>query len=62
MVGHVSRDGYVIAYTYEDAKAEQDALMEQNPDAFADDGWNYLGLNDNIITGGNDLYEGKVIG
>lgn len=59
---HVSRDGYVIAYTYEDAKAEQDALMEQNPDAFTDDGWSYLGLNDNIITGGNDLYEGKVIG
>ena len=26
------------------------------------DGWSYLGLNDNIITGGNELYEGKVIG
>lgn len=58
----VRRDGYVIAYTYADAKAEWDGLMEQDPEAFKDDGWSFLNLNDNIITGGNDLFEGKVIG
>ena len=58
----VARDGYVIAHTYEDMKSYLDALPEEERDARTADGWSYLGLNDNIITGGNELYEGKVIG
>ena len=58
----VARDGYVIAHTYEDMKAYLDALSDEEYAARTADGWSYLGLNDNIITGGNELYEGKVIG
>ncbi len=58
----VARDGYIIADTYEDMKAYQDALSDEEKERFTADGWSYLGLNDNIITGGNELYEGKVIG
>ncbi len=58
----VARDGYVIAHTYEDMKAYLDSLTEEEREAHTADGWIYLGLNDNIITGGNELYEGKVIG
>ena len=58
----VARDGYVIANTYEDMKAYRDALPDGEREKFTADGWSYLGLNDNIITGGNELYEGKVIG
>ncbi len=58
----VARDGYVIAHTYEDMKAYLDALPEEERKKRTADGWSYLGLNDNIITSGNELYEGKVIG
>jgi hypothetical protein len=58
----VARDGYIIADTYEDMKAYKDSLSDEEKERFTADGWSYLGLNDNIITGGNELYEGKVIG
>ncbi len=53
----VHRDGYIIVDTYEDVKA----MLEASPEAGEDDGWEYLKLNDNIITSGNGLYEGRVI-
>jgi hypothetical protein len=59
---HIARDGYVIARTYEDVRAYRDTLTPEEREAFEADGWLYLGLNDNIITGGNEIYEGKVIG
>ena len=58
----VARDGYVIANTYEHMKAYLEALPEEEREARTADGWEYLGLNDNIITSGNELFEGKVIG
>ena len=58
----VARDGYVIAHTYEDMKAYLDSLTDEERRKRTADGWSYLGLNDNIITSGNELYEGKVIG
>ena len=61
---YVRRDGYVIAETYEDVKAYLEGLSESDPEEYARrtaDEWGFLGLNDNIITGGNELYEGKVI-
>ncbi len=58
----VARDGYVIANTFEHMKEYLDSLPEEEREAHTADGWEYLGLNDNIITGGNELYEGKVIG
>ena len=59
---HVRRDGYIIADTYEDVKAYLDSLSDEEYAERTADGWGYLGLNDNIITSGNELYEGKVIG
>lgn len=59
---HVRRDGYIIADTYEDVKAYLDSLSDEEYEKRTADGWSYLGLNDNIITSGNELYEGKVIG
>lgn len=58
---HVRRDGYIIADTYEEVKAYLDTLTDEEYEKCTADGWSYLGLNDNIITGGNELYEGKVI-
>ena len=58
----IARDGYVIASTLEDMNAYLDTLTEEDRKAFTADGWTYLGLNDNMITGGNEIYEGKVIG
>ncbi len=58
----VKRDGYIIAETYEDVAALLASLTEEERAADAADGWAYLTLNDNIITGGSELYEGKVIG
>ena len=43
-------------------QAYLDSLPEEERDRRTADGWSYLRLNDNIITGGNELYEGKVIG
>ncbi|MBR5124258.1 MAG: hypothetical protein IKU90_03930 [Clostridia bacterium] len=57
----VRRDGYIIADTYEDVKAYLDTLSDEEYAERTADGWSYLGLNDNIITSGNELYEGKVI-
>lgn len=55
----VERDGYIIVDTYENIKAMEEA---NPPDPGAPtDGWEYLRLNDNIITSGNELYEGKII-
>ena len=58
----IARDGYVIASTFEDMKTYQDTLTDEERKKFTADGWSYLGLNDNMITGGNEIYEGKVIG
>lgn len=58
----VRREGYVIAETYGEVRALLDSLDEAAYDRFTADGWSYLKLNDNIITGGNGLYEGKMIG
>ena len=62
---YVRRDGYVITRTYEDVKAYLDTLALTDPAEYerrTADEWSYLSFNDNIITGGNELYEGKVIG
>jgi hypothetical protein len=58
---YVRRDGYVIAETYEDVRAYLDSLSDEEYEKRTADGWSYLTLNDNIITGGSELYEGKVI-
>jgi hypothetical protein len=58
---YVRRDGYVIAETYEDVRAYLDSLSDEEYEKRTADGWNHLTLNDNIITGGSELYEGKVI-
>ena len=59
---YVRRDGYIIAETYEDVRAYLDSLTDEEYKTRTADGWGYLRLNDNIITSGNELYEGKVIG
>lgn len=62
---YVRRDGYVIAQTFDAVKAYLDELAVSDPAEYercTADEWSFLGLNDNIITGGNELYEGKVIG
>ena len=57
----VRRDGYIIAETYEEVQALLDTYTEEQYKAATADGWSYLRLNDNIITSGNELYEGKMI-
>ena len=57
----VRRDGYVIAETYEEVQALLDTYTEEQYEEATADGWRYLQLNDNIITSGNELYEGKMI-
>ncbi len=57
----VRRDGYIIVATYEDMQSMLDACTEEERAAMTADGWSYLRLNDNIITSGNELYEGKMI-
>lgn len=57
------RDGYVIAQTVEEV---QSALEDADADAawieaVEADGWSFLRLNDRVVTGGRNLYEGKVI-
>ncbi len=54
-------DGYIIADTYEELRAYLDGLSDEAYAAATADGWSYLRLNDNIIIGGNELYEGKMI-
>ncbi len=56
-----ARAGYVIAKTYEEVEALLDGYTEEQYAAATADGWDYLRLNDNIIIGGNELYEGKMI-
>ncbi len=61
----VNYEGYLIAQTYEDVHAMLDLMQEEDPaayEAYEADGWAYLNLNDNIITRGTGLYEGKTIG
>ncbi len=58
----VKRDGYIIAESYENVRALLDSLPEEERERLTADGWSFLALNDNIITSGNELYEGKVIG
>lgn len=58
----IARDGYVIAQTHRDVQAYRDTLTDEDRRRFDADGWEYLNLNDNIITSGNEIYEGKVIG
>ncbi len=57
----VRRDGYAIADTYEEVEALLDSYTDEQYTAATADGWDYLRLNDNIIIGGNELYEGKMI-
>ncbi len=57
----VRRDGYSIADTYEEVEAWLNGLSDADYAAATADGWRYLRLNDNIIIGGNELYEGKMI-
>jgi hypothetical protein len=62
---YVRHDGYIIARTYEDVKAYLEELSQSDPAEYerrTADEWSFLSFNDNIITGGNELYEGKVIG
>ncbi len=53
--------GYIIADTYEEVRAILDGYTDEEYAAATADGWSYLRLNDNIIVGGNELYEGKMI-
>lgn len=57
------RDGYVIVMTSGQAQAalEDETADPEVQSAVAADGWSFLKLNDRIITGGRNLYEGKVI-
>ena len=57
------RDGYIIVMTDTQAKAElEDETTDQGmKNSVEADGWAFLKLNDRIITGGNNLYEGKTI-
>ncbi len=57
----VKRDGYIIAESYEEVQALLESLSEEEQGKLTADGWEFLALNDNIITSGNELYEGKVI-
>ncbi len=57
----VRRDGYIIAETYEDVQTLLDSYTEEERAAMTADGWTFLRLNDNIITRGSELYEGKMI-
>ncbi len=57
----VRREGYVIAETYEEVQALLDSYTDEQYAAATADGWSYVRLNDNIIVGGNELYEGKMI-
>ncbi len=57
----VQRDGYIIAETYEEVRALLDSYTDEQYAAATADGRAYLRLNDNIITSGNELYEGKMI-
>lgn len=57
------RDGYVILRTVDEVQA-----VLEDPDTdpawvagIKADGWSFLSLNDRVITGGRNLYEGKVI-
>lgn len=57
------RDGYVILRTVDEVQAvledpETDPAWVEGVKA---DGWSFLNLNDRVITGGRNLYEGKVI-
>ena len=55
------RKGYVIAATYEEIKAAEEAQSSEGGEIQPTDGWSYLRLNDKIITRGTGLYEGKMI-
>lgn len=57
------RNGYVIVMTSGQAQAalEDETADPEVQSAVAADGWSFLKLNDRIITGGRNLYEGKVI-
>lgn len=57
------RDGYVILRTVDEVQAVLED-PETDPAWVAGikaDGWSFLSLNDRVITGGRNLYEGKVI-
>lgn len=57
------RDGYVILRTVDEVQAVLED-PETDPAWVAGikaDGWSFLNLNDRVITGGRNLYEGKVI-
>ncbi len=57
-----SRNGYVIADTYEEVQALLDTLTEEERAEATADGYIFLRFNDNILVSGNELYEGKMIG
>lgn len=55
-------EGYVIAATAEQVDAWMQTIPEQQAAGIRQDGWDFLRLNDRLITGGRGLHEGKVIG
>lgn len=57
----IRRDGYLIARTYEDVQSVLDGMTEEDAARISADGWSFLQMNDNVITGGNGIYEGKMI-
>ncbi len=57
-----TRDGYVIADTYEEVEALLATYTEEERAEATADGYAFLRFNDNILVSGNELYEGKMIG
>lgn len=55
-------DGYVIADTSQQVDVWLLTANEQQTAQIKADGWEFLQLNDRMITGGRNLHEGKVIG
>lgn len=55
-------DGYLIVRTYEEEMARVEAMDEEQRAAYEKIEYNYLQMNDNIITRGTGLYHGKMMG
>lgn len=56
------RDGYLIARTSERVQSLLSGMSGEDADRVRADGWEFLTINDNVILGGSDLYEGKMVG
>ncbi len=55
-------DGYTVARTWRDTRTLLATLDEAQQQTVADEGWSFLQMNDLVITGGRNLYEGKTVG